>query len=65
MTNAVDDFWTEIRPQMRPIRCARLKQRAPKRHRMRALSPAGKRVVSKSMFFQDHPVNGKLVHATP
>ena len=65
MPNAADEFWTEIRKQMRPIRCARLKQRAPKRHRMRSLSPAGKRVVSQSMFFQDHPVNGKLARETP
>jgi len=65
MPNAADEFWSQIRTRMRPIHSARLKQRAPKRRRMRAISPAVKRVVPKSMFFEDGPVNGKLVRETP
>jgi len=65
MPNAADEFWSEIRTRVRPIHSARLKQRAPKRHRMRAISPAGKRVVPESLFFQDRPVNGNLVREAP
>jgi hypothetical protein len=65
MPNDADEFWSEIRTRMWPLRCARLKQRAPKRHRMRSISPAGKRVVPESLFFQDSPENGKLVRETP
>ncbi len=65
MPNAVDEFLTEIRTRTRPVRSARLNQRAPKPNRMRAISAAGKRVVSKSMLFPDRPVNGELVRETP
>ena len=60
MGNAVDKVRQTIRTQTRPIRRARLQRRAPRRYRLRDLSLAGKRVVSKTLFFEDRPANAKL-----
>lgn len=60
MGNAVDKVRQTIRTQTRPIRRARLQRRAPRRYRLLSLSLAGKRVVSKTLFFEDRPANAKL-----